>query len=133
MANSNVQDKILSKIKISLKGQKAQVAFCRGGPSKINDELSNPDIQFKESLPAILYRASEDEQSVQRIIMSQMAASTEEIKNQIQRLTDYDQPASFGKGGKKMWLTVRSLRLMPGCRPPMSHHCCEQNAGLHLH
>lgn len=100
MAASNVQDQIFSKLKVSLEGQKAQAAFCCGGSSEINDELSRPDIRFKEAPPVILHWATDEQQSIQKISFSQNALKTDELKNQVQRLTDACQPASFGKGGK---------------------------------
>lgn len=100
MASTDVQDQIFSKLKISLEGQKAQAAFCCGDSSKINDKLSTPDIQFKESAPVIVHWANDLKPDVQRIVFSQDNLSSESFKNQIQALTDSCQPASFGKEGK---------------------------------
>ena len=86
-----------------MEGQKAQAAFCCGGSSAVNHELSRPDIQSKEAPPVILHWASEDKQAIQEIVFSQDAVTTDRFKNQIQRLVDASQPASFGKDGKDVF------------------------------
>lgn len=102
-AATSVQDQIFSKLKISLEGQKAQAAFCCGGSSEINDELSRPDIRFKQAPPVTLHCAPGDERSVLQIVFSQAASSTEQFTNDIRSLTDSCQPASFGKEGKDVF------------------------------
>ena len=99
-ADITAQDRIFSKLKTSLEGQKSQAAFCCGGSSKINDALSKPDIQFKEAPPVILHWASGDGNPVQKLAFSQDTLSTDGFNTSIQRLNDSCQPASFGKGGK---------------------------------
>jgi hypothetical protein len=101
--SSSVQDQIFSKLKISLEGQKAQAAFCCGGSSKINDQLSRPDIDFKEAPPVIVHWASEDNRFINKIVFAQNASATDGFKDQVQLLVDSCQPASFGKGGKDVF------------------------------
>jgi hypothetical protein len=103
MAALSVQDQILSKLKISLEGQTSQAAFCCGGSSDINDELSKPNIRSKQAPPVILHWASGDKQPVQELVFSHNALSTDSFKNQVQHLTDSCQPASFGKEGKRVF------------------------------
>jgi hypothetical protein len=99
----SVQDQIFSKLKVSLEGQKAQAAFCCGGSSKISDQLSRPDIDFKEAPPVIVHWASEDKRSVYEIVFEQNASGSDGFKDQVQSLVDSCQPASFGKAGKDVF------------------------------
>jgi hypothetical protein len=99
-AQITVEDRIFSKLKISLERQKSQAAFCCCGASRINNKHSRTDIQFKESPPVILHWASQDGASVQKVVFSKHTSSTDDFYSHIQHLTASCQPASFGKEGK---------------------------------
>ena len=65
-----MQDQILSKLKVSLEGQKDQAAFCCGGSSEVNIGLSRPDVHTKEAPPVILHWTAKDEQTIYKISFS---------------------------------------------------------------